>query len=58
MQKYIHQIDIDYLSLDEYDRVPAQAEDSAIQSMASSKFQYRRRWSTPKQQTLKWDFTE
>lgn len=43
------------LSLDEYDRVPAQAEDSAMESMASSKFKYRRRWSTPKQ-TLKWDF--
>lgn len=40
-------IDIDYLSLDEYDRVPKQAEDSAIQSMSSSKFKYRRRWSTP-----------
>ena len=46
-------IDIDYLSLDEYDRVPKQAEDSAMESMASSKFKYRRRWSTPKH---KWAF--
>mgnify|MGYP003362150808 CR=1 FL=1 len=35
------------------DRVPKQAEDSAMESMASSKFKYRRRWSTPKH---KWAF--
>ena len=40
-------VDIDYLSLDEYDRVPSQAEDSAVESMASSKFKILRRWSTP-----------
>ncbi|ANM46000.1 terminase large subunit [Bacillus phage Belinda] len=40
-------IDIDYLSMDEYDRVPASAEQSAIESMASSQFKIMRRWSTP-----------
>lgn len=40
-------IDIDYLALDEYDRVGNQAEDSAIESMASSKFKMLRRFSTP-----------
>lgn len=33
--------------MDEYDRVPKQAEDSAMESMSSSKFGWRRRWSTP-----------
>lgn len=42
-------IDIDYLALDEYDRVGNQAEDSATESMASSKFKVLRRFSTPKQ---------
>lgn len=45
-------IDIDYLALDEYDRVGNQAEDSATESMASSKFKVLRRFSTPKQM---WD---
>jgi hypothetical protein len=40
-------VDIDYLSLDEYDRVSASAEISAMESMTSSTFQYLRRWSTP-----------
>lgn len=40
-------VDVDYLSLDEYDRVPSQAEDSATESMSSSKFKILRRWSTP-----------
>ncbi|AMQ66579.1 terminase large subunit [Bacillus phage Shbh1] len=40
-------VDIDYLSLDEYDRVTAGAEISAMESMASSRFGYVRRWSTP-----------
>lgn len=42
-------VDVDYLSLDEYDRISKQAEESAIESMSSSKFQWNRRWSTPKQ---------
>lgn len=46
-------VDVDYLSLDEYDRVPKQAEDSAVESMSSSKFGWKRRWSTPKH---KWAF--
>lgn len=40
-------VDIDYLSLDEYDRVNASAEISAVESMSSSQFQILRRWSTP-----------
>lgn len=40
-------VDIDYLSLDEYDRVTAGAETSALESMTSSVFQVVRRWSTP-----------
>lgn len=40
-------IDIDYVSMDEYDRVPAAAEISAMESMASSPFKIVRRWSTP-----------
>lgn len=40
-------VDIDYLSLDEYDRVTASAEISAMESMTSSVFKYLRRWSTP-----------
>ncbi|QIA28720.1 terminase large subunit [Phage f2b1] len=40
-------VDIDYLSLDEYDRVSASAEISAVESMTSSAFKYLRRWSTP-----------
>lgn len=40
-------VDIDYLSLDEYDRVGSAAEQSAIESMSSSQFHMLRRWSTP-----------
>jgi phage terminase large subunit GpA-like protein len=40
-------VDIDYLSLDEYDRVSASAEISAVESMTSSDFGILRRWSTP-----------
>jgi hypothetical protein len=40
-------VDIDYLSLDEYDRVSASAEISAVESMTSSQFKVLRRWSTP-----------
>ncbi|UPI12812.1 hypothetical protein [Bacillus phage SBSphiJ5] len=40
-------VDIDYLSLDEYDRVSASAEISAMESMSSSSFGVVRRWSTP-----------
>lgn len=40
-------IDVDYISLDEYDRVNPAAEASAEESMSSSKFGIRRRWSTP-----------
>lgn len=40
-------VDIDYLSLDEYDRVSASAEISAVESMTSSSFGVLRRWSTP-----------
>ncbi|MGV3126001.1 phage terminase large subunit family protein [Streptococcus orisratti] len=40
-------VDIDYLSLDEYDRVGASAEISAMESMSSSQFGVLRRWSTP-----------
>lgn len=40
-------VDIDYLSLDEYDRVNASAEISAMESMSSSKYGILRRWSTP-----------
>ena len=41
-------VDASAVFLDEYDRVGAQAEDSAVQSMSSSKFKYLRRFSTPK----------
>ena len=37
----------DYLSLDEYEHVSAQAEYSALESMSSSDYQIIRRWSTP-----------
>src|SRR5699024_10852202 len=40
-------IDIDFLALDEYDRVSASAEMSAMESMSSSEFGILRRWSTP-----------
>lgn len=40
-------IDIDYLSMDEYDRVPTLAEASALESMSSSKYKIINRWSTP-----------
>jgi len=40
-------VDIDYLSLDEYDRVGSSAEISAMESMSSSQFGVLRRWSTP-----------
>lgn len=40
-------IDIDYLSMDEYDRVAPSAEISATESMTSSAFHVLRRWSTP-----------
>lgn len=40
-------VDIDYLSLDEYDRVSGSAEISATESMSSSQFGILRRWSTP-----------
>ena len=40
-------VDADSVFLDEYDRVGAQAEDSAVQSMSSSQFKYLRRFSTP-----------
>lgn len=40
-------VDIDYLSLDEYDRVNPLAEASAMESMSSSPFKVVRRWSTP-----------
>ncbi|MDN6750956.1 MAG: phage terminase large subunit family protein, partial [Staphylococcus equorum] len=45
--KALEGVDIDYLSLDEYDRVPSASESSAIESMSSSPFQIMRRWSTP-----------
>lgn len=37
----------DLVSLDEYDRIDKTAEQSAIQSMGSSKYKMLRRWSTP-----------
>ena len=40
-------VDIDFLSLDEYDRINKLAEASAEESMSSSKFGVKRRWSTP-----------
>lgn len=40
-------IDVDYVALDEYDRVPGLAEASAQQSMESSKYKIFNRWSTP-----------
>lgn len=40
-------IDIDYLSMDEYDRVSPSAELSARESMSSSTYGIIRRWSTP-----------
>ena len=38
---------VDLLSLDEYDRLNPLAEQSALESMQSSKYQMIRRWSTP-----------
>lgn len=40
-------VDIDFLALDEYDRVSSSAEMSAMESMSSSSYQILRRWSTP-----------
>lgn len=40
-------IDVDFVSLDEYDRLSPLAEQSAIESMSSSKYKCLRRWSTP-----------
>ena len=45
--KALEGVDIDYLSLDEYDRVPSSSESSAMESMSSSPFKVIRRWSTP-----------
>ena len=45
--KALEGIDIDYLSMDEYDRVGGLAESSALEAMSSSPFQIVRRWSTP-----------
>lgn len=41
-------IQVDLLSLDEYDRLDSLAEQSALESMKSSNYQMVRRWSTPK----------
>lgn len=41
-------VDIDMLSLDEYDRLNPTAEISAMESLSSSKYGLIRRWSTPK----------
>lgn len=38
---------VDVTALDEYDRISPLAEQSAIQSMESSKYKFIRRWSTP-----------
>ena len=40
-------IDIDCISFDEYDRIGGEAELSGKESLASSKYGYIRRWSTP-----------
>lgn len=40
-------VDIDLLSLDEYDRLNPTAEISALESLSSSKYGLVRRWSTP-----------
>lgn len=40
-------VDIDFLAMDEYERVNALAESSALESMSSSTFQIVRRFSTP-----------
>lgn len=40
-------IQVDLLSLDEYDRLDSLAEQSALESMKSSNYQMVRRWSTP-----------
>lgn len=40
-------IDVDYVALDEYDRVPNASEESARASMDSSKYKIMNRWSTP-----------
>lgn len=40
-------IDIDLMMLDEYDHVNPSAEQSAIESMSSSKYKIANRWSTP-----------
>lgn len=40
-------VDVDYIALDEYDRMTPGAESSAIESMSSSKYHIVTRWSTP-----------
>lgn len=40
-------LQVDYTALDEYDRISPLAEQSALQSMESSKYKMLRRWSTP-----------
>lgn len=40
-------MDLDFVSLDEYDRLNPLAEQSALQGMTSSKYKMLRRWSTP-----------
>lgn len=40
-------IDVDFISLDEYDRVNFLAENSAMESLASSNYKIKNRWSTP-----------
>lgn len=40
-------LQVDFLSLDEYDRLNPMAEQSGIESQKSSKFKMLRRWSTP-----------
>lgn len=41
-------VDVDVIFMDEYDHVSNAAEQSAIESMASSKYGIKNRWSTPK----------
>lgn len=41
-------LQVDFLSLDEYDRLNPMAEQSGIESQKSSKYKMLRRWSTPK----------
>ncbi len=40
-------IDIDYLAMDEYDRVPSLSEASALEALSSSTYKIKNRWSTP-----------